>query len=112
MKILCANWQAADDAELERKHYPDIELILARSTNDKAAELDPDVCRNGRRGHQLFADAQCRSAAVGLSEGADRGALRCRLRQHRHGGMGRAKNSRPATCPTTARPRSPTTRSH
>ena len=34
MKILCANWQAADDAELERRHYPDIELILARSTNE------------------------------------------------------------------------------
>ena len=41
MKILCANWQAADEAELERKHYPDIEFILARSTNEKAAELDP-----------------------------------------------------------------------
>lgn len=45
MKILCANWQAADEAELEREHYPDIEFILARSTNDKAAELDPAVCR-------------------------------------------------------------------
>lgn len=45
MKILCANWQAADEAELERQHYPDIEFILARSTNDKAAELDPAVCR-------------------------------------------------------------------
>jgi lactate dehydrogenase-like 2-hydroxyacid dehydrogenase len=45
MKILCANWQAADEAELEREHYPDIELILARSTNDKAAALDPGVCR-------------------------------------------------------------------
>ena len=45
MKILCANWQAADEAELERKHYPDIEFILARSTNEKAAELDPSICR-------------------------------------------------------------------
>lgn len=45
MKILCANWQATDEAELERQHYPDIEFILARSTNDKAAELDPAVCR-------------------------------------------------------------------
>ncbi|MBZ9851337.1 C-terminal binding protein [Mesorhizobium sp. CA14] len=45
MKILCANWQAADEAELEREHYPDIELILARSTNDKAAALDPAVCQ-------------------------------------------------------------------
>jgi D-3-phosphoglycerate dehydrogenase / 2-oxoglutarate reductase len=45
MKILCANWQAADEAELEREHYPDIEFILARSTNDKAAKLDPAICR-------------------------------------------------------------------
>ncbi|MBN9259079.1 MULTISPECIES: C-terminal binding protein [unclassified Mesorhizobium] len=45
MKILCANWQAADEAELERQHYPDIEFILARSTNDKAAALDPAMCR-------------------------------------------------------------------
>ncbi|TGQ88841.1 C-terminal binding protein [Mesorhizobium sp. M8A.F.Ca.ET.208.01.1.1] len=44
MKILCANWQAADEAELEREHYPDIEFILARSTNDKAATLDPAAC--------------------------------------------------------------------
>ena len=44
MKILCANWQAADDAELERAEYPDVELILARSTNEKAADLDPAVC--------------------------------------------------------------------
>lgn len=45
MKILCANWQADDEAELEREHYPDIELILARSTNDRAAGLDPAVCQ-------------------------------------------------------------------
>ena len=44
MKVLCANWQAHDDAELERKHFPDIELILARSTNEAAAALDPSVC--------------------------------------------------------------------
>jgi len=46
MKILCANWQAADEAELERKHYPDVEFILARSTNEAAAKLDPETCRN------------------------------------------------------------------
>jgi D-3-phosphoglycerate dehydrogenase/C-terminal binding protein len=45
MKILCVNWQAADAAELERKHYPDIEFILARSTIDVAATLDPDVAK-------------------------------------------------------------------
>ncbi|WP_137931512.1 C-terminal binding protein [Mesorhizobium comanense] len=44
MKILCANWQAADEAELEREHYPEVEFVLARSTNDKAADLDPAVC--------------------------------------------------------------------
>ena len=91
MKILCANWQAADDAELERKHYPDIELILARSTNEKAAELDPGDLQDGRRGHQLFADAQRRGAALRLSEGADRGAFRRRFRQHRHRGWGARK---------------------
>ena len=31
MKIFCANWQAADDAELELAHYPDIEFILQRT---------------------------------------------------------------------------------
>lgn len=46
MKILCANWQAADEAELERQHYPDIEFFLARSTNDEPARLDPAVCRD------------------------------------------------------------------
>ena len=45
MKILCANWQAADEAELEREHFPGIDLILARSTTDRAAELDPEICR-------------------------------------------------------------------
>jgi D-3-phosphoglycerate dehydrogenase/C-terminal binding protein len=45
MKILCANWQAADEAELEREYYPDIEFLLACSTNDKAAALDPTLCK-------------------------------------------------------------------
>jgi D-3-phosphoglycerate dehydrogenase/C-terminal binding protein len=44
MKILCANWQAADDAELERDRYPDVEFMLARSTTDTAAHLDAAVC--------------------------------------------------------------------
>ena len=43
MKILCVNWQASDDAELERQHYPDIEFILARSSIDTAATIDPAV---------------------------------------------------------------------
>lgn len=44
MKILCVNWQASDDAALERQHYPDVEFILARSTNETVATLDPEVC--------------------------------------------------------------------
>jgi lactate dehydrogenase-like 2-hydroxyacid dehydrogenase len=43
MKIYCVNWQAADDAQLERQHYPNVEFILARSTTDIAATLDPAV---------------------------------------------------------------------
>ena len=31
MRILCANWQAADEAELERTRYPAIEFILQRT---------------------------------------------------------------------------------
>lgn len=45
MKIYCVNWQAEDDAELERRHYPDVEFILARSSVDVAATLDPEIAR-------------------------------------------------------------------
>jgi D-3-phosphoglycerate dehydrogenase len=44
MKIYCVNWQAEDDAELERQRFPDIEFILARSTTDQSATLDPQLC--------------------------------------------------------------------
>lgn len=44
MKILCANWQNPDDGELERQHYPQIEVVIARSSADVAAKLDPAVC--------------------------------------------------------------------
>jgi D-3-phosphoglycerate dehydrogenase/C-terminal binding protein len=44
VKILCANWQADDAAELERGTYPDIEFILMPSSTDQAAVLDPAVC--------------------------------------------------------------------
>lgn len=46
MRILCANWQNADDGELERRHYPDIELVIARATNAAAAAIDPDVAKS------------------------------------------------------------------
>lgn len=44
MRILCANWQVEDDAELEREHYPDFDFVLARSSTDVAAALDPEIC--------------------------------------------------------------------
>jgi D-3-phosphoglycerate dehydrogenase/C-terminal binding protein len=44
MKILCANWQNPDDGDIERKQFPGVELIIARSTADVAAKLDPAVC--------------------------------------------------------------------
>ncbi len=44
MKILCVNWQNPDEAELEKQHFPDIELIIARSTTDTAATLSPEIC--------------------------------------------------------------------
>ena len=41
MKILCANWQAADDAELEHAHYPDIEFILQRTPAGSITPVAP-----------------------------------------------------------------------
>lgn len=46
MKILCVNWQAADDGEIERQEYRNVELVIARSTADVPATLDPQACRN------------------------------------------------------------------
>lgn len=43
-RILCANWQNPDDAALEREHFPGVEFMLARSTADVAAVLDPADC--------------------------------------------------------------------
>lgn len=44
MKILCVNWHNADEAALEREHYPDVEFVIARATNDAPARLDPADC--------------------------------------------------------------------
>lgn len=45
MRILGVNWQYADEAELERQHFPDVEFIVARSTADVASVLDPELCK-------------------------------------------------------------------
>ena len=41
MKILCANWQAPDEAELERAHYPGVEFILQRTPAGSLAPVTP-----------------------------------------------------------------------
>ena len=46
MKILCANWQAADDAELERKQYPGIEFILLRTSAGSLTPVPGEALRD------------------------------------------------------------------
>jgi len=46
MKILCANWQAADDAELERQNYPGIEFILQRTPPGSLTPVPPEALRD------------------------------------------------------------------
>jgi phosphoglycerate dehydrogenase-like enzyme len=41
MKILCANWQAPDEAELELAHYPNIEFILQRTPAGSLSPVPP-----------------------------------------------------------------------
>lgn len=43
MKILCANWQAADDATLELERYPDIEFILQRTPAGSVTPVEPQA---------------------------------------------------------------------
>lgn len=46
MKILCANWQAADDAELERGQYPDIAFMLQRTPPGSLTPVPPEMLRD------------------------------------------------------------------
>jgi D-3-phosphoglycerate dehydrogenase/C-terminal binding protein len=45
MKILCANWQAADDAALERECYPDVEFMLQRTPPGSLTPVPPEALR-------------------------------------------------------------------
>jgi D-3-phosphoglycerate dehydrogenase/C-terminal binding protein len=40
MKIFCANWQAEDDAALEKQHYPGMEFILQRTAPGSLEPVD------------------------------------------------------------------------
>ena len=43
MRILCANWYGTDDAAVERRHYPDVDFIVARAPEGEASPLPPAV---------------------------------------------------------------------
>jgi D-3-phosphoglycerate dehydrogenase len=42
MKIFCANWQATDDAELERAHFSGIDYILQRTPPGSTTPVEPE----------------------------------------------------------------------
>ena len=112
MKILCANWQAADDAELERKHYPGRRVrprpVDRRRSRPSSTRRSAQV---GRCGHQLLADAQRRRAADRLSRKRGSPCAPASASTTSTRPAGAPATSRPATCPTTAPPKSPTMRS-
>ncbi|MFI5011975.1 MAG: C-terminal binding protein [Hyphomicrobiales bacterium] len=43
IRILCANWNHADDAELERKHFPDIAFELCKSPFGASSPIPPEL---------------------------------------------------------------------
>jgi D-3-phosphoglycerate dehydrogenase/C-terminal binding protein len=46
LKILCTNWEAADEGILEREHFPDVELIIQKTPADPTGFLSPELCRS------------------------------------------------------------------
>src|SRR5665213_3376854 len=45
MRILCANWYGAGDADFERRLFPKIEFIVARAREGEMSPLPEAVCR-------------------------------------------------------------------
>lgn len=43
MRILCANWYGTDDAAVERRHYPDVDFIVARAPEGEQSPLPPEI---------------------------------------------------------------------
>ncbi|SDR42065.1 D-3-phosphoglycerate dehydrogenase/C-terminal binding protein [Rhizobiales bacterium GAS191] len=43
IRILCANWNHADDAELERKHFPDVSFDLCKSPMGSSSPIPADL---------------------------------------------------------------------
>ena len=44
MRILCANWNAADEGDLERRLFPDVDLAIFRSIGGAASPLPASQC--------------------------------------------------------------------
>jgi hypothetical protein len=88
IRIVCANWNHADDAELERKHFPGVAFELCKSPIGASAPIPPELAK--------AADAVINySGVANLSESISRASARSACRS--------------ATCPITARPKSPIT---
>ena len=45
IRILCANWNHADDAELERKHFPGVAFELCKSAIGASAPIPPELAK-------------------------------------------------------------------
>jgi len=43
MRILCANWYGTDDAAVERRHYPEVDFIVARAPEGEVSPLPPAI---------------------------------------------------------------------
>ena len=46
IRILCANWNHADDAELEREHFPGVTFNLCKSPFGASAEIPDDLAKS------------------------------------------------------------------
>jgi lactate dehydrogenase-like 2-hydroxyacid dehydrogenase len=45
IRIVCANWNHADDAELERKHFPGVAFELCKSPIGASAPIPPELAK-------------------------------------------------------------------
>lgn len=43
MRILCANWYGTDDAAVERRHFPDVDFVVARAPEGESSPLPPAI---------------------------------------------------------------------
>jgi D-3-phosphoglycerate dehydrogenase len=44
LKILCTNWESADDGDLERSRFPGVDFLIRRTPSDPADALPTELC--------------------------------------------------------------------